>query len=41
MGGDQIVTLKIVTPPADTAAKTFYERMERELPKDLRVKIRY
>jgi curved DNA-binding protein len=42
VSGDQIVTLKIVTPPADTvAAKAFYERMERELPMDPRVEIRY
>lgn len=31
--GDQLVTLKIVTPKADTeAAKAFYQQMERELP---------
>jgi curved DNA-binding protein len=42
VSGDQIVTLKIVTPPADTvAAKAFYEHMERELPMDPRVEIRY
>jgi curved DNA-binding protein len=39
--GDQIVTLKIVTPPADNPdAKTFYERMEQELPMDPRERMR-
>jgi curved DNA-binding protein len=42
VNGDQIVTLKVVIPPADTAAaKAFYERMEQDLPMDPRAKIRY
>lgn len=38
--GDQIVTLKIVTPPAETPeAKDFYRRMARELPMNPRSKM--
>lgn len=39
-GGDQIVLLKIVTPAAETdEARTFYERMERELPMNPRAEL--
>jgi len=38
--GDQIVTLRIETPPADSQeAKEFYERMRREMPMNPRRKL--
>lgn len=39
--GDQIVILKLVTPPADTeSAREFYRRMEEELPLNPRESLR-